>query len=117
MATLICPNCGTRNASTLDHCRRCGTVLGGGQAAQPAPEEDLTGLVIGGKWRIEQPLFDVYGSRQYIGRDTATGRSVLIKRLSPHAARDRAIRGRFVKESQILQSLDHPNVVRVVGVV
>ena len=117
MATLICPNCGTRNASTLDQCRRCGTVLGGGGKADPAEEEELTGLVVGGKWRIEQPLFDVYGSRQYLGRDVATGRTVLIKRLSTHAARDRSIRGRFVKEAQILQSLNHPNVVRVADVV
>ncbi len=120
MASLICSSCGTRNASTLEQCRRCGAVLSAKSTApgtRSTSEEDLRGVVIDGKWRIEEPLFDVYGSSQFVGRNVATGRSVLIKRLSPTAARDRSLRGRFIKEAKILQALQHPNVVRVVDVI
>ena len=120
MATIICPNCGTRNATTLDQCRRCGTVLAahsGESLVGGHTTEDLTNLVVGGRWRIEEPLLDLYGSRQFIGRDVSSGRTVLLKRLSEQAARDRSLRGRFVKEAEILRSLDHPSVVRVIDVV
>jgi serine/threonine-protein kinase len=118
MATTICKRCGTRNQADAEICRRCGSELGGASTST-VPLEGATAknLVIGGQWRIEEAVPDIFGAHLYIGRDVSTGRTVLIKRLSRHAARDRALRSRFLKEARLLEEMDHPNVVRVLEVV
>lgn len=120
MATTICKQCGTRNPDDAAECRRCGAELKGSTTTTlplDLTNEDLENLVIGGKWRLEEAVPDTYGAHLYIGRDIATGRSVLIKRLGLHAGRDRAQRSRFLKEARLLEDLEHPNVVRVLEVV
>lgn len=96
----------------MDVCRRCKSDLAG--QASPLASGPIS---VGTRWRIEEPIDDEYGRHLFIGRDTTSGRSVLVKRLEPMAARDRATRSRFLKEASILGSLDHENVVRVLDVV
>lgn len=105
---MICRTCGTRNPDEQSHCRRCKNEL------IPIADGPTT---LHGRWRIESLLPNGYGGQLAIGRDSTTGRSVLIKRLDAIAARDRAARSRFLKEAALLRDLDHDHVVRVLDVV
>ena len=104
----MCKSCGARNPDTATSCRRCSASL------IITPDAPAT---VGERWRIEESIADVYGSHLSIGREITSGRSVLVKRLDPVAAMDRSTRSRFLKEAEILSSLDHENVVRVLDVV
>jgi serine/threonine-protein kinase len=115
MATTICSQCGTRNPGDASQCRRCGSEFN--SAPSNLASEKIEDIVVGGRWRLEEAVPDSYGAHLYIGRDVDTGRTVLIKRLSRSAARDRALRSRFLKEARLLEEMDHPNVVRVLEVV
>jgi serine/threonine-protein kinase len=49
----------------------------------------------------------------YLAEHLRLGRKVAIKILSPELARDDAFRRRFIRESQLAASLEHPNIVPV----
>ncbi len=49
----------------------------------------------------------------YLATQSRLGRKVALKVISPDLADDEAFRARFLRESQLVASLDHPNVVPV----
>ena len=49
----------------------------------------------------------------YLAEDLGLGRKVATKLLAPHLAGDAAFRERYLRESQLAASLDHPNIVPV----
>ena len=49
----------------------------------------------------------------YRARDLALDRNVALKLLAPHLADDVSFRERFLKESRVAASLEHPNVVPI----
>ena len=49
----------------------------------------------------------------YLAEDLGLGRKVAMKLLAPHLAEDTAFRERYLRESQLAASLDHPNIVPV----
>src|SRR5919109_1753325 len=49
----------------------------------------------------------------YLAHDPRLNRNVALKLLAPELAEDEAFRVRFLRESQLAASLDHPNVVPV----
>lgn len=51
----------------------------------------------------------------YLAEETATGRRVALKVLAAELARDERFRRRFLRESQVAASLDHPHVVATVA--
>src|SRR6266496_2934097 len=51
--------------------------------------------------------------RVYLAEDTRLGRKVALKLLDPELAEDERFRERFVRESRLAASLDHPNVVPI----
>ncbi len=92
-----------------------------GTVAEPAPrrarhaaDDPLVGTSFaGGRYRIEA-LLGVGGmGRVYRATQTALGRAVAIKILSPELARDEQFRRRFDREAGTLASLDHPHIVAV----
>jgi serine/threonine-protein kinase len=113
MATIICSSCGTRNPSDKEDCRRCGEALGD---VMPSTGGEVSPIV-DGRWEVVKPLPGTDNPYLYVGREMESGRSVLIKRLSRAAARDRTVRGKFAKEAEILGALEHPNLARIVDVV
>ncbi len=88
---LLCPGCRTHYQMAQD--TRIGTTLAG--------------------YHIERLLGHGGMGRVYLAEDTRLGRKVALKLLDPELATDERFRDRFVRESRLAASLDHPNVVPI----
>ena len=51
----------------------------------------------------------------YLANDVSSGTRVALKLLAPELARDERFRQRFLRESRLAASLEHPNIVRTLG--
>ncbi len=71
-----------------------------------------TGTVIAG-FRVESPIGEGAMGAIYLA-ENANGDRVALKLLAPELARDERFRQRFLRESQLAASLDHPHVVPTV---
>ena len=79
--------------------------------AETAAEERI-GTALAG-YRIERVLGRGGMSVVYLAHDPRLKRNVALKLLAPELAEDDGFRVRFLRESQLAASLDHPNVVPV----
>jgi ABC-type transport system substrate-binding protein/tRNA A-37 threonylcarbamoyl transferase component Bud32 len=70
----------------------------------------VRGTVLGG-FRVESLIGEGATGSVYLAEDTVGARRVALKVLSPELARDERFRQRFLRESQLAASLDHPHVV------
>jgi len=75
-------------------------------------QDSLIGSTMAG-YRIERLLGRGGMGRVYLAEDTRLGRKVALKLLDPELATDERFRDRFVRESRLAASLDHPNVVPI----
>lgn len=66
-----------------------------------------------GRYRIESLIGRGGMGAVYLATDTALERRVALKVLSPELSDDARFRDRFIAESRIAASLDHPNIVPV----
>jgi Protein kinase domain len=64
-------------------------------------------------YRIESVLGRGGMSVVYLAEDLALGRKVALKVLATHLAEDERFRERFVRESRLAASLEHPNIVPI----
>ena len=80
---------------------------------------------LGGPGRLTDALLGPFRLGGVIGRGgmgeiyearTASGEVAAVKVLFPHLLQDASMRSRFVRESEVVASLDVPNVVRVLGI-
>jgi serine/threonine-protein kinase len=69
-----------------------------------------TGSVIAG-FRVISLVGEGAMGMVYLAEDIATGRRLALKVLTAELARDERFRRRFLRESQVASSLDHPNIV------
>src|SRR5438093_4174289 len=74
------------------------------------PPDVRTGTVLAG-FRVESLLGEGAMGRVYLAEETATGRRVALKLLAPELARDERFRRRFLRETELAASLDHPHIV------
>ena len=72
-----------------------------------------TGSVVGG-FRIRELLARGAMGAVYLA-ESSDGRLVALKLLSPELAHDERFRQRFLRESRLAATLDHPNVVRTIA--
>ncbi|MEU3495754.1 serine/threonine-protein kinase [Kitasatospora cineracea] len=79
--------------------------------AAAAPGE-LDGRTLAG-YRLEHVLGRGGMAVVYRAEDLRLGRTVAVKLLAPELARNETFRQRFVRESHVAASLDHPNIVPV----
>ena len=73
-----------------------------------------TGTLIAG-FRVESALGSGAMGTVYAAERVETGERVALKLLTPELARDVRFRQRFLRESLLAASLDHPNAVRIVA--
>ena len=71
-----------------------------------------TGSVIAG-FRVESLIGQGAMGAVYLARDTASGRPVALKLLTPELSQDERFRQRFLREAEIAGSLDHPHIVPI----
>src|SRR5436190_19011509 len=64
-------------------------------------------------YRIEALIGRGGMSAVYLAEDLRLGRKVALKVLSPELAEDERFRERFVRESRLAASLEHPNIVPI----
>jgi tRNA A-37 threonylcarbamoyl transferase component Bud32 len=81
-------------------------------AAMSQPTDPRLGTTIGG-YRIESLIGRGGMSVVYLAEDVHLGRRVALKFLAPELASDSKFRERFVRESRLAASLEHPNIVTV----
>src|SRR6476619_2814238 len=70
------------------------------------------GTVLGG-YRIEEVVGGVGMGVVYRAEQIRLARSVALKVLAPEYANDASFRERFVRESQIAASIEHPNIIPI----
>jgi serine/threonine protein kinase len=78
------------------------------------PPEVHTGTVLAG-FRVESLLGAGAMGSVYLAEQTGTGRLIALKLLSPELARDERFRRRFLRETELAASLDHPHVVPTIA--
>jgi serine/threonine-protein kinase len=78
-----------------------------------AIEIEIGGVLAG--FRIERLLGSGAMGAVYLSEDVHLHRKVAIKVLAPELAADERFRKRFLVESQLAASLDHPNIVPIYG--
>lgn len=81
--------------------------------AQPT---DLEGAVLGGRYRIVGFVGRGATADVYLAEDLEAGAFVVVKRLTETATCDPEISGCFLREATAAQSIQHPNVVRLLSV-
>jgi tRNA A-37 threonylcarbamoyl transferase component Bud32 len=64
-------------------------------------------------YRIEEPIGQGGMGVVYVANDTRLKRKVALKLMAPELAFDERFRERFVRESELAMSLEHPNVVPI----
>ena len=74
----------------------------------------LTGTVLAG-FRVKSLVGEGAMGAVYLAEEISSGRRVALKLLAPELARDERFRQRFLRESQLAGSLDHPHIVRTVA--
>jgi tRNA A-37 threonylcarbamoyl transferase component Bud32 len=78
------------------------------------PPEVRTGAVLGG-FRVQSLIGEGAVGTVYLAEETSTGRSVALKVLAPELARDERFRRRFLRETELAASLDHPHIVQTLA--
>lgn len=68
------------------------------------------------RYDVRRPLGEGTWGQAYLARDRLTGTDVVLKRLHQSAVDDPAARKALLAEAQVLQGIDHPNVVRLIQV-
>jgi serine/threonine protein kinase len=76
------------------------------------PAEPELGSLIGG-YRLDSLLGRGGTSTVYLAEHELLGRKAAVKVLAPHLAEDENFRERFVRESQLVAGIDHPNIIPI----
>lgn len=90
------------------------------RASQPASlsqfrpaESQLTGIVLGDRYKVHGYLTRGATARVYLAEDVEQRLPVAIKMLAAESPRSQELAERMLREAELLRSIDHPNVVRV----
>ena len=106
-----CLHCGGLFARRKDTCPRCNTPVRRRGRSRAIGEHTFTGYRI--LRRIGSGGMGIVFEAEELGRKE--NRSVALKVLRPHLARNAAYLARFIEETRVLTSLRHPSIVSVYG--
>jgi|GEM_PF-3303315 len=76
-------------------------------------QQHRTGQVLGGQFRLQQPLGRGGMGQVYLAEQLEVGRPVVIKLLNGQALSGSSGEARFKREAQALAQLNHPNIVQL----
>ena len=83
-------------------------------AAIPMPSRVIANAVIAG-FRVQSLIGAGSMGSVYLAEDTRTGEPVALKVMAAGLAEDERFRQRFVRESALAATLDHPHIVRTLA--
>ncbi len=76
-------------------------------------ESQLTGMVLGNRYKVHGYLTRGATARVYLAEDLIEKVPVAIKMLAPESTKSADLSRRMLREAEALRGIDHPNVVRV----
>jgi len=76
-------------------------------------ESQLTGMVLGDRYKVHGYLTRGATARVYLAEDLVDHQPVAIKMLAPESNKSAELSHRMLREAEALRGIDHPNVVRV----
>ncbi|HEY4119667.1 MAG TPA: serine/threonine-protein kinase, partial [Byssovorax sp.] len=80
--------------------------------AKPTRE---TGAILGGRYEVRGFIGKGAMARVYLAEDHETHGPVAVKILEPRMAKEASTRDRFLRETQAVGRIGHPNIVKLVG--
>ncbi|MHC4837043.1 MAG: serine/threonine-protein kinase [Planctomycetota bacterium] len=116
LEALVCPRCGLAPTGDATFCPQDGRHLVTRAVKTAYPEDAFLGRAFGGRF----PLVDVLGQGSmgsvYLSRQLPLGREVAVKLLDPRryvaqTMSAKQLKARFMREAQLLSSVDHPAIV------
>ena len=107
----VCPGCASRSPGDTRYCASCGQDLAKVASVEGDP---YLGLVLAGKYVIEELIGEGAMGRVYKAKQTTLGKPFAAKILAPHLLHDEQSHARFAAEAHNAASLNHPNCVSVV---
>ena len=114
---MFCPSCGRWNRSEAPRCGHCSEILPeiSPRGASP-PDQEITTLrrVTGGRYAITHRLGGGGMANVYYALQMPLGRTVVVKLLHPHLARDAEMRERFRREAESAAQLFHPHICPII---
>jgi serine/threonine-protein kinase len=114
---MFCPECGTWNRSSAASCSRCNSKLPEvPDKAFEKPDEEITKLrhSTGSRYRVLSRLGGGGMASVYLAEHAQLGRTVVLKVLHGHLAKDAEMLERFRREARAASQLVHPNIVPIV---
>jgi eukaryotic-like serine/threonine-protein kinase len=110
---VFCPQCGTWNRASSATCSRCGDSLPELERTPfERPDEEISRLrrATGNRYRVQRRLGGGGMADVYVAEHAQLARSVVIKVLHPHLARDTEVAERFRREAEAASRLVHPHI-------
>jgi eukaryotic-like serine/threonine-protein kinase len=85
-----------------------------GSRRSVAEEESMeSGLIVAGKYRLNQLLGSGGMAEVWSATNTFTERQIAIKFMSPHVAKTPEAAARFLKEAKVSARINHPNIIDI----
>jgi len=75
----------------------------------------LAGAIVGGRFQIKGFVNKGATSRVYLAEDIKSKQAVIVKLYAPGDAGNAETHARFQREADLLKSLDHPNIIKVIS--
>ena len=114
---MFCPDCGTWNRASALNCTRCKESLpeiASPNAEPPDPEIGALRRAAGGRYTIVRRLGSGGMANVYLARHVALDRSIVIKVLHTHLAREAEMVERFRREAEAACQLVHPHICGII---
>lgn len=106
-----CPQCGQMFDDNVQYCPIDGAKpvpVGAGEEQDP-----FTGVVLGGKYRLEQKVGEGGMGKIYLSRHITLNKKYAVKMLNPEYSNNAEAIERFRREAVTAGELDHPNIINV----
>ena len=112
---MFCPDCGTWNRSSAATCSRCEKRLPELGAPFEKPDEEISRLrqATGSRYRVLRRLGSGGMASVYVAEHGQLQRTVVLKVLHGHLAKDPEMLERFRREARAASQLVHPNIVPI----
>ena len=108
-----CPECDTEYPEEMTRCPEDGAALYPYQAPTPAADDELLGVTLDGRFRLDRVLGEGGMGKIYAATQLSVDQGVAVKVLRPEVSSRPQIVKRFFREGRVISGLSHPNVIHL----